>query len=51
MRLKLMAAVFGLALAPTLAVAAGCSHDEARMSCGEGLVWDDTTKACVTQTS
>lgn len=34
-------------LSPSLVLAQGCSHDEAKMSCTDGKVWDDKAAACV----
>ncbi|MDP3339632.1 adenylosuccinate lyase [Frigidibacter sp.] len=40
-----------LSLLPMAASAAGCGHDEARMSCATGTAWDEATKACIATTS
>ncbi|MGL4309227.1 MAG: hypothetical protein ACRCSU_01985 [Paracoccaceae bacterium] len=34
-------------LSPSLVLAQECNHDEAKMSCAEGKVWDDKAAACV----
>ncbi|AMY69893.1 hypothetical protein [Frigidibacter mobilis] len=39
-----------LSLLP-MAASAKCGHDEARLSCAQGTVWDEAAKACVTTTS
>lgn len=51
MKMKTILAALALAIAPTLAIAEGCSsrHSEQAMSCGEGTVWDADTQSCVEQ--
>lgn len=42
----------GAALTPALAVAAGgCGHDEAKLSCADGHVYDAATGRCIKATS
>ena len=52
-RSNILIAAFAVAAAlmPALAVATGCNHDQARMSCAEGQTWDDATGRCVKTTS
>ncbi len=47
MKLGIALCVLALALAPGLALAAGCSHGKQAMSCAEGSVYDSATGTCV----
>ncbi|WP_151719301.1 adenylosuccinate lyase [Gemmobacter serpentinus] len=38
-------------LAPSIAAAACSGHEEARLSCAEGLQWNPETRACETASS
>ena len=52
MKIKTAAATLVLALAPSFALAMGCSFEhqtEQAMSCADGMVWDAETEACVEQ--
>jgi len=50
MKTKTVLAALALALAP-IAAQAECSwHQEVKMTCADGKVWDDKTKGCVTPT-
>ena len=53
MTIKTAALTAVLALAPSLALAMGCSgfgHEtEQAMSCAEGTVWDAETETCIEQ--
>ncbi len=42
-----------LTLSPIVALAQSCHerHDQQAMSCAEGMVWDEATSTCVTQTT
>ena len=53
MKIKTLLTTFAVAavMAPSIALAAGCSKDHAGMSCADGMVWDAATQSCVTQTS
>lgn len=55
MRTKILLTTAILTIAPTLALAMGCSYDlhgqEARMSCAEGTTWDADSGACVPSVS
>ncbi|MFD2738836.1 carbohydrate-binding module family 14 protein [Sulfitobacter aestuarii] len=44
LRIALTALILSL---PSLAAAAGCSHDRRVMSCAEGTVYDHATGTCV----
>ncbi len=50
--MRALFSALALALMPVAAFAQGCGHEQrANMSCAEGQVWDEATKACVVQTS
>lgn len=38
-------------LAPATVLAAGCAHEEAAMSCADGMKWNPDTRACETMSS
>ncbi|MGB7244939.1 MAG: chitin binding peritrophin-A domain-containing protein [Sulfitobacter sp.] len=48
MTLKTLATVLALSLAPTLALASGCSDGHQAMSCAAGTTYDAETGTCVT---
>lgn len=50
MKLKTTFAAIALVLAPTFAVAMGCSMDRTTSAsqCETGQVWDQTTNTCIT---
>ncbi len=53
MKTKVLLATLVLAVAPSLAVAAGCSghnKDQITMSCPEGQTHDVETNSCITPT-
>ena len=50
MKAKLTLAALALVAAPTLALACP-GHSKQVMSCADGMVWDDKSEACVTQTT
>jgi hypothetical protein len=47
MKLKALAIAAALSLAPTLALAMGCSSSHATMSCAAGTVYDAASGTCV----
>ncbi len=52
MKIKTAIATLALALAPSIALAMGCSSDhrmQEAMSCAEGSVWDAEAGTCVEQ--
>ncbi len=53
MKITTTLAAITLLLAPTFALAQGCSKDqtEASLTCAVGTNWDATTKSCVATTS
>lgn len=51
MKTLLLAVSLVAALAPAAGLAAGCGHDEAAMSCAEGMKWNPETRACETMSS
>jgi hypothetical protein len=53
MKIAMLLSALALSLMPTLASADGCrkGHQEAAMSCAEGLTWNPMTKACEASTS
>lgn len=52
MKTRTLLAALALTVAPTLALAMGCSgHDTTAQSCVAGTVWDGEKGACVPQTT
>jgi len=52
MQTRTILAALALALAPTLAIAGGCSHgmkEVTASSCADGMVWDPEKSQCVMQ--
>jgi len=52
MKIKTALATVALALAPSFALAMGCSFEhqtEQAMTCAEGMVWDAEAGACTEQ--
>lgn len=53
MKLKIALASAALLVAPSLALAAGCSgsHEKQAMSCATGTVYDAASNSCVSTTT
>lgn len=54
MKIKTTLAMIALALAPSVALAQGCVHENMSQSasqCAPGQVWDATSQTCVTPAS
>lgn len=54
MTIKMILAALAVTVAPTLALAQGCSHmkaTEASLTCATGTTYDAATKTCVATTS
>ncbi|AXI47242.1 adenylosuccinate lyase [Sulfitobacter sp. SK012] len=47
MKLGIALATATLALLPSIALAAGCSHDKQAVSCAIGTIYDAATGSCV----
>ena len=55
MKTKTILAALALTIAPSLALAMGCSGynhtSQQAMSCADGTVWDATTQTCIISTT